>query len=65
MMSNIQDKLAKVNDYFTVNRYDNGFMVEIGGRDADGEWETAKILCATKDDLLYLIQVVIAMPLSN
>ena len=28
------DKLAKVNDNFTVNMYDNGFMVDIGGRDA-------------------------------
>ena len=40
-MATINDKLAKVNDNFTVNMYDNGFMVEIGGRDSDDEWKTA------------------------
>ena len=29
----ISDKLNKVNDSFTVNMYENGFMVDIGGRD--------------------------------
>jgi hypothetical protein len=26
-------KLSKVNESITINRYDNGFMVEVGGRD--------------------------------
>ena len=32
-MANQLDKLEKVNESFTVNRYDNGFMVEFSGRD--------------------------------
>ena len=54
-MATINDKLAKVNDNFTVNMYDNGFMVEIGGRDSDDEWKTAKIICNTLDDLIAVI----------
>ena len=50
-MATINDKLAKVNDNFTVNMYDNGFMVEIGGRDSDDEWKNAKIICNTLEDL--------------
>jgi len=54
-MATINDKLAKVNDNFTVNMYDNGFMVEIGGRDSDDEWKTAKIICNTLEDLIAVI----------
>jgi hypothetical protein len=54
-MATINDKLAKVNDNFTVNMYDNGFMVEIGGRDHDDEWKTAKIICNTLEDLIAVI----------
>ena len=54
-MATINDKLAKVNDNFTVNMYDNGFMVEIGGRDHDDEWKNAKIICNTREDLIAVI----------
>ena len=49
-------KLAKVNDSFTINRYDNGWMVEISGRDKKEDWKTAKIMCNTEDDLVALIK---------
>jgi hypothetical protein len=35
--------------------YDNGFMVEIGGRDSADEWKTAKILCNTLEDLIAVV----------
>jgi hypothetical protein len=54
-MTKISDKLIKVNDNFTVNMYDNGFMVEIGGRDSADEWKTAKILCNTLEDLIAVV----------
>ena len=50
------NKLTKVNDSFTVNRYDNGWMVEVGGRDDDNDWKTAKILCNTEEELIALIK---------
>ena len=49
-------KLAKVNDAFTVNRYDNGWMVEISGKDKKDDWKTAKIMCSTEAELLDLIK---------
>jgi hypothetical protein len=48
-------KLTKVNESFTVNRYDNGFMLEITGRDSDSDWKTAKIMCATREQLFEVI----------
>ena len=52
---NLENKLAKVNDNFTVYMYDNGYMLEISGRNDAEEWATAKILCNTLDELVALI----------
>jgi hypothetical protein len=49
-------KLLKVNESITINRYDNGWMVEIGGRNKKEEWATTKTLCNTEDELLALIK---------
>jgi hypothetical protein len=54
-ISKIADKLDKVNESFTVNMYDNGFMIEIGGRKND-DWKTAKIMVPTIDELVVLIK---------
>lgn len=48
--------MAKVNDNFSVNMYDNGFMFEISGRDHAEEWSTAKILCTSVEELVALIK---------
>ncbi len=55
-MLKIKDKLEKINDNFNVYMYDNGYMMEISGRDDNGDWATAKIICNTLDDLVTLIK---------
>lgn len=42
----IADKLRKVGDSITINIYDNGFMVEVSGRDNDDDYTQAKIICS-------------------
>jgi hypothetical protein len=64
-MSNKLAKLTKVNESFTVNRYDNGFMVEVSGRDEENDWKTAKILCTTEDELFEVIKEALQMELDN
>jgi hypothetical protein len=59
------NKLAKVNESITINRYDNGWMVEVGGRDADSEWKTSKILCNTEDEMLAVVKEWNAMEVDN
>jgi ketol-acid reductoisomerase len=61
-MANIADKLTKVNESFTINMYDNGYMVEVGGRDAEDDWKTAKIICATLDEVIDIVRQTDAMP---
>jgi hypothetical protein len=57
----IKDKLSKVDESFTVNMYDNGFMFEIGGRDCEDDWATAKIMCTSVDEVVELIKEVAEM----
>ncbi len=52
----LEDKLIKVNDNFTVYMYDNGYMLDIGGRDNNDNWVTSKILCNDLDALVALIK---------
>jgi hypothetical protein len=59
------NKLAKVNDSFTINRYDNGFMVEVSGRDKKEDWKNAKIMCASEDELIALIKEYNTMELDS
>ena len=49
-------KLTKVNESITINRYDNGFMVEVGGRNNDNDWKNCKILCNTEEEMLAVVQ---------
>lgn len=58
----LEDKLLKVNDNFTVYMYDNGYMLEISGRDDNEDWTTAKILCSTLEELVSLINEASVMP---
>jgi hypothetical protein len=64
-MSNKLNKLSKVNESFTVNRYDNGFMIEVSGRDNENDWKTSKILCVTEEELFAVIKEALAMELDN
>jgi len=59
---NLEDKLMKVNDSFSVNMYDNGFMFEISGRDHNEDWAGAKIVCNNLEELISLIKEASAMP---
>lgn len=52
----ISDKVVKVSDSFTVNMYDNGYMVEIWGDNKKGDGLTVKIMANTLDELLDLVR---------
>jgi len=58
----LSDKLVKCNDSLTVNLYDNGFMVEVSGRDSEDDWKPAKIMCQTLDEVYSVIAEAANMP---
>ena len=59
------EKLNKVNESFTVNRYDNGYMIEVGGRDTESDWKNCKILCTTDEELFAVIKEALAMEMDS
>lgn len=58
----LSTKLAKCGDSLTVNMYDNGFMVEVSGRNAEDDWKTAKVMCTTLDEVYAVIKDATDMP---
>jgi hypothetical protein len=52
----VSDKIEKISEQFTVYRYDNGFMIEVSGRDSSEDYKTAKILVQDVDQLLALVK---------
>lgn len=57
----VSEKLAKVNESFTINMYDNGYMVEISGKDRKDDWKTSKIMVSTIDDLISIVREITEM----
>ena len=64
-MANKLGKLDKVNESISINRYDNGWMVEIGGRDGDNDWKNTKTLCSTEDEVIAIVKEWNAKELDN
>jgi hypothetical protein len=54
-VTQLSDKLIKVNDNFTVHLYDNGFMVEAGGYNNKDDYVSARILCNTVQEVQALV----------
>jgi hypothetical protein len=59
------NKLEKVNESITINRYDNGYMVEVSGRDDDNDWKTSKVICNTEEEMLTVVKEWNSMDLDN
>jgi len=60
----LSETLAKVSDCITVYRYDNGFMIEVGGQDKNEEWVTRKIVCNDLKQVLTFIEEYSKLPLN-
>ena len=61
-INKISDKLTTVNDSFTITMYDNGFLIDIGGKIEDDNWRSAKIMVPDVDRLLELVREAVTMP---
>jgi hypothetical protein len=51
----LADKLAKADDSLNVYFYDNGYMVEVSGRDDNDDWKTAKVMCSSLDEVAAIV----------
>ena len=58
-------KLEKVSESININRYDNGFMVEISGKDKKDDWSTLKVVCNTEEEVIALVKEYNALELDR
>lgn len=58
----LADKLSKVDEEITIKQLDNGFVVEVQGRDSDDEWATAKIVCNDLAAVQALVEEATQLP---
>ena len=56
MINKPSDKLTKADESLTIYKYDNGYMVEISGRDKDDDWTSAKLLVPSLDEVFEIIK---------
>ena len=61
-INKISDKLTLVNDSFTITMYDNGFLIDIGGKNGEDDWRNAKIMVPSIEQLLELVKEAANMP---
>lgn len=52
----VSNMFSSVNDSVTVYRFENGWMVEISGRDHFDEWPTKKIVCSDLKNVLTILE---------
>ena len=60
-VNKISDKLTKVSESFQVYMYDNAYMIEVSGRDSEGDYKTVKLMVPALDQLQVLIKEVTEM----
>jgi hypothetical protein len=54
--------LEKTNQGYEIQRYDNGFLLEVGGRDYNDDWISLKLVVNSEAELIDLIKVVHTLP---
>jgi hypothetical protein len=51
----LSDKLTTADDSLNVYFYDNGYMVEVSGRDDNDDWTTAKVMCSSLEEVNAIV----------
>lgn len=60
-MAKVSEKLRKVDDSVTINFYDNGYMVDVSGRDFNDDYSSSKIICESLEQVYKLLDEISTM----
>jgi hypothetical protein len=61
-IAKVSDKLTKVSENVIIYFYDNAYMVEVSGKNAEDDWATAKLVCRDLTEVQTLIEEVDSLP---
>jgi hypothetical protein len=62
LFTKVSDKLTKVGENVNIYFYDNAYMVEVGGRNAEDDWATVKLVCRDLTEVQTLLEEVDSLP---
>jgi len=51
----VVDFICKIGEDINIKMIDNGFLVEISGRNANDDWKTVKLACSNRAELNALL----------
>lgn len=52
-------KVKKRDEDFRIYTYDNGYLIEVGGRDEEGEWVTSKVFVESISEVQSVVGVIL------
>lgn len=55
----ISNKIVKREESFQVYTYENGFMIEVPGRDSDDNWVTVKVLAQSFPEMQSTVEYIV------
>ncbi len=51
----VVDFICKIGEDINIKMIDNGFLVEISGRNTNDDWKTVKLACSSRSELNALL----------
>jgi hypothetical protein len=61
-IAKVSDKLTKVSENVIIYFYDNAYMVEVSGKNAEDDWATTKLVCRNLTEVQTLLEEVDSLP---
>lgn len=55
----ILNKVKKRDEDFRIYTYDNGYLIEVGGRNEEDDWVTAKVFVETVEEVQTTVGVIL------
>ncbi len=60
--ADIEPYFKDVDDQFSVSTYENGYVIEVSGRNQDEDWVRHKFVCHTFADFVMTIEDIVISP---
>ena len=64
-LDTIKEKIYKRDEDFRIYTYDNGYLIEVGGRNGDDEWVTAKVFAVGTQEVLDTVAGILEIEVNS
>ena len=59
------DFISKISEDIIIKVVNNGYLLEVSGRDVEDNWTTVKLVCVNRKELNALLDECITLPRDN